>query len=242
MGLIVALWVVFGGHTRMQLSLKDFRIDWSIMWRILKISIPVLTMNIQRSLGNFLLTFIIAPFGTIAVAAHSVVSRVEMFLHMPGMALGNGAGVLVGQNIGSGQIDRAEKSAWMAAGLIEVLMLICGTIILIWAEGIMAIFTSDLALIEMGSDFLRIASAGYVLVALSTVLQSSLAGAGDTITNMVISIAMVWVIQLPLSYALANFTGFGVYGIRWAMVTGISTAAIAYAIYFRCGRWKTKKI
>jgi Na+-driven multidrug efflux pump len=77
-------------------------------------------MNLQRSFGNLILTWFFAPFGTIAIAAHSIAARVEMFIFMPSMGLGSGAGVLVGQNLGARKPERAEKSAWLAMGIVEV--------------------------------------------------------------------------------------------------------------------------
>ncbi|MCX7912872.1 MAG: MATE family efflux transporter, partial [Dehalococcoidales bacterium] len=88
LGAILCLWILFGGYTRLRLARTDFRIDPRVIWRLLRIGLPALVMNIQRSLGTFVLTYLIAPFGTIAVAAHSLASRFEMFVMMPGMALG----------------------------------------------------------------------------------------------------------------------------------------------------------
>ena len=121
-------------------------------------------------------------------------------------------------------------------------MIICAGVILLWAENIMGIFTDESGLVEMGGVFLRIATAGYLFIAISTVLQNSIAGAGDTVPNMIISVVMVWILQLPLAFVLSKYTDFGVYGIRWAIVSGIFVATIAYVIYFRLGKWKTKKL
>jgi putative MATE family efflux protein len=220
MGVVLVFWVLFGGRTRLHLTLRDFRLNYLTIWRILRISIPVLVMNLQRSFGSFVLTWLIAPFGTIAVAAHSLAARVEMLLSMPSMALGMGAGVLVGQNIGSGQPERAGKNAWVALGFVEAFMVTCSVVILLWAENIMGVFTTDPGLVEVGSIFLRIATAGY----------------------MIVSIAVLWVVQLPLAFFLPRVTNLGVYGLRWALVAGTFVGAIAYTTYFRLGRWKTKKV
>jgi Na+-driven multidrug efflux pump len=74
------------------------------------------------------------------------------------------------------------------------------------------------------------------------VLQQSISGAGDTIPPMLISLALVWGIQLPLALIVLRITDFGVYGIRWAIVTGMVAGAVAYIVYFRTGRWKRKKV
>jgi putative MATE family efflux protein len=242
LGTVLCLWLLLGGYTRLHLSIKDFHVDFQIIWRILKIGIPALVMNIQRSFGTFILTWLIAPFGTIAVAAHSLASRLEMLITMPGMALGMGAGVLVGQNLGAGQPGRAEKSAWVAVGIFQAFMVVCSGVILLWTENIIGVFTTDPELLELGSIFIRISTATFMVMSLATVFQSSIASAGDTVPNMIISIAVMWVAQIPTAFLLSRYTSLGVYGIRWAIVVSTVVGTIVYTIYFRLGRWKLKKV
>ena len=241
-GMIIALWLLFSGRTRLHLSRKDFKLDPGIMWRIMKIGIPALVMNIQRSLGNFILTYFVAPFGTLAVAAHSLVTRVQMFVFLPGMGLGMGTGVLVGQNLGARQPERAERSAWFAVALLQAIMIVCCIVLLIWAEEVIGVFTPDPELVVMGAAFTRIATAGFAAVGFFSILQHSIAGAGDTVPNMIISLAAVWVVVIPLAALLSNYTSIGVYGIRWAISAGTISSAIAYVIYFKLGRWKRKMV
>ena len=112
MGMAICLWALFTGHTRLQLTLKGFCPDLKIIWRMLKIGIPVSIMGLGRSFGDIALTRFMTPFGTLAVAAHSLTYRIEMFIRMPGASLGIGAGVLVGQNLGAGQPKRASRRLW----------------------------------------------------------------------------------------------------------------------------------
>jgi putative MATE family efflux protein len=242
LGAVLSLWLLFGGATRLHLKRKDFHLDLRIISRILKIGIPALIMNIQRSFGTFILTWLIAPFGTLAVAAHSLASRVEMFIFLPGMGFGMGAGVLVGQNLGAGQPERAEKSAWLASGILEAFMIVCSGAILLWAEYIMGIFSDEPELVKLGSTFIRISTVAFSIMAFTSVLQSAIAGAGDTVPNMIISIAIIWVVQLPLAFFLSRATDLGVLGIRWAYAASTVVGTFAYIAYFRLGRWKLKKV
>lgn len=242
LGAMIGLWLLFKGQTRLKLTLKDFHLNLHLIWRILKIGVPALVMTFQRSLGDLALTRLIVPFGTLSVAAHSLASRVDMFLILPGMGLGSGSGVLVGQNLGACQPERAERGAWIAVGFVEVFMVTCSLAILLWAENIIGIFTRETGLIQLGSTFLRIATASYILLAFVSVLQSSIAGAGDTVPNMIINIGMIWFVQLPLAFFLPRVNDLGVFGVRWAIVASTMAGSLAYITYFRIGRWKLKKV
>ena len=129
LGLALAMWFLFNGRavyigtarkairlgkSRMRLTLRGFRLDPNVIWRIARIGAPAMVSGMQRTMSQFFLMYFMAAFGTVAVAAHTIIQRVEMVLFMPGMAFGNGAGVLVGQNLGAGRPERAERSAWLA--------------------------------------------------------------------------------------------------------------------------------
>lgn len=242
LGMSISLWVLFSGRTRLRLTLSNFRVDLSIIWRIVKIGIPAGVMSVQRSFGNLVLAWLIVPFGTLAVAAHSLYQRVLMMLFLPSWALGMGSGVLVGQNLGARQPGRAERTGWLAVGLVGGFMLIASVAILLWPEGIIRIFTTEPGLVEIASVFLRIATAGFLVAGVVAVLQQSILGAGDTVPPMIVGLVTVWVVQLPLAFFLSRFTNLDVYGVRWAIVAGMVVGAVTYIIYFRLGRWKRKKV
>ena len=241
-GMALGLWSLFTGRTRVRLTLRNFRLDLNMIWRIVKIGIPASVMGIQRSLGRLALMRLIAPFGTLAVAAHTLCERIDTMLFLPSMGLGVAGGVLVGQNLGARQPEQAEKSGWMAASLAEVFVVVCSVAILLYSENIIGIFNTEPDLVKITSTFLKIAITGYLVLGFNAVLQQCISGAGDTLPPMLISLVMIWLVQLPLAFFLPQVTNLAVYGIRWAIVTSTVVGAVAYITYFRLGRWKRKKI
>ena len=239
---LLGLWVLFGGRTRLRLTLRHFRVDPGMIWRIIRIGAPAIVSGAQRTFSHFFLLLFIAPFGTAAVAAHAINQRMEVILFMNSMAFGMSAGVLVGQNLGALKPDRAEKSAWIAVVLVEAMLIAASVLILIWAEGIVCIFNSEPEVVEIAGTFMRIAVAGFAVMGFVAVSMQSLAGAGDTMPTMIISLITMWGITLPLAYLLPRVTDLGVYGIRWAMAAGMVFGAIVFTTYFRLGRWKRRKV
>jgi len=241
-GTALGLWALFSGRTRLRITLKKFRLDLNIIWRIVKIGIPASISGIQRSIGNLALMWFLVPFGTMAIAAHTLCQRIEMIFFMLSFGLGMAAGVLVGQNLGARQPERAEKSGWLAAGLVTIIMVVGSVTLLLWTDSIVHIFTQEPGLEEIVSTFLRIAAVGYLVIGFTSVMMQSISGAGDTLPPMVISLSMVWLLQLPLAFLLPRITNMGVLGVRWAIVVALVAGAVAYAIYFKLGRWKRKNV
>jgi Na+-driven multidrug efflux pump len=158
------------------------------------------------------------------------------------MAIGMGAGVLAGQNLGAKQPDRAEKSAWTAVLIVEVFAIIASLVLFVWTTPVIRIFNSDPSLDETATQFLHIAIVGWLFIGFMFVLMSCLQGTGDTIPTMIISIITTWLITLPFAYFLPKWTNWGVIGIRWAMTASTLVGGIANVIYFRTGKWKTRMV
>ncbi len=242
LGTSYGLWFLLSGRTRLRVTFRGFRFDLKVIWSIVKIGIPASISGMERNLGRLLLLKIVAPFGTLAVAAYSVCQRMEQFFHMPSMAFGMAAGVLSGQNLGAGQPDRAEKGGWLATGLVESIMVPVSVALLLWPQYVVYIFTSEPELVGITSTFLRIEAVGYLLMGFNFTLQACLNGAGDTLPPMLVVLLTMWGVQLPMAYFLPKITNLGVYAVPWAIAAGIIVGAITYTIYFRTGRWKRKKV
>jgi putative MATE family efflux protein len=242
LGVVLGLRVLFTGSSRLRLSLKGFKVDFNMIWRIVRIGFPASISGIQRSLSQFFLQIFIAPFGSAALAAHVIAQRLEMFMLMPVMSFGQGAGVLVGQNLGAKQPERAEKSAWLAAGLVEAFIITISLAIFIWTRPVVHIFSNDPTLETVAIQFIHISIAGWILMGFMFVMMNSLQGAGDTMPTMIISVVTNWVLTIPLAYFLPKYTDWGVTGIRWVMSASVIFGALANIIYFRTGRWKTRRI
>jgi len=224
--------------SRLRLTLRGFSLDWRTVWRIVRIGIPASVTGIERSFANLFLVWFVTPFGTTAVAAHSLIQRVAQFAHMPAQGIGQAAGVLAGQNLGAGRPGRAERTGWTAAGLFSVVMVVASVAIAFWAEEIVGIFNSEPDLKKLGGDFLRIEIVSFMVFGLVMVLSNCLNGVGDTMIPMLTTLLTMWLVQVPLAYFLPKYTTLGVYGVRWGIVSAIAMRAVIYTAYFKAGRWK----
>ena len=239
----IALWILFSGRTRLRVTLKDFRFDGNIIWRTVRIGIPASITQIERSFSDLVLVKLIIPFGTFAVAAHSVSQRIDQLVQMPCAGIGTASGVLAGQNLGAGKPERAARGGWLAAVLATAFTIIASILIWLGAERFITFYTtSNSDVVQLASDFLRIQIFGYVLWGEVIALSMCLNGAGDTMITMVTNLTAMWGVAIVLAYFLSQHTGLGVYGIRWAMVVGIAVRAVIYTTYFKLGRWQRKKV
>jgi putative MATE family efflux protein len=242
LGVILGLNVLLGARSRVKLSFKGFVLDFPAIWRIVRIGFPASIAGIQRNLNQFFLQIFMAPFGSAALAAHVIVQRIEMFILMPAMSFGQGAGILVGQNLGARRPERATKSAWTGVAVVEIFVCAVAAAVVIFALPTVRIFNNDPSMTSTAVQFIRIAAIGWALMGFQFVLMNCLQGAGDTIPPMAIGIFTTWVITIPLAYYLPHHTTWGAMGIRWAMTASVLMGALANVIYFRTGKWQTRRI
>ena len=242
LGIILGLIVLTGTRSRLRLNFRAFHLDFNVIWRIIRIGFPASVTGMQRSLNQFFLQTFMAAFGVAVLAAHVITQRLEMFILMPAMAFGQGAGVLVGQNLGAKQPERAQKTAWQAAWLVEAFVIVTSLAIFIWDTQVIHIFNNDPSLDAVAIQFVHIAAFGWAVMGFTFVMMNSLQGAGDTVPTMVINVTTTWLITIPFAYFLPKYTNWGAISIRWAITASSMISAAANVIYFRTGKWKTRRV
>jgi putative MATE family efflux protein len=242
LGVLLGLRVLIGARSRLKLSFKGFRFEPGIIWRIVRIGFPASISGIQRTLNQFFVQVFMAPFGAAVLAAHVIVQRLEMFILMPAMSFGQGAGVLVGQNLGARKPERAVKSAWLGVAVVEGFVVLVSAVMFAWTIGVIRVFNTDPSMDAVAVQFIHIAVYGWAVMGFMFVLMNALQGAGDTWPTMIISIVTAWGITIPLGLLLPRYTSFGAVGIRWAITASTLAGAVANVIYFRTGRWKTRRV
>jgi putative MATE family efflux protein len=238
----VGLWILFSGRSRLKPTMKGFLFDGKTVWRMIKIGIPSSFTGMERNFASLVIVKFMSPFGTVALAAYSLLMRIDPFLHMPAMGFGQAAGVLAGQNLGARQPDRAEKAGWIATFIYTGVMVFSSILVLLIPGPIIRIFNSDTDLVNLTTVFLRIEIVNYMALGFATVISNCLNGCGDTWIPMWTNLISMWMINVPLAWWLSTQTSLGVYGVRWAGAIAIVMRAVVYAIYWKMGRWKIKRI
>lgn len=227
---------------RFEIRLEHFRIQPAIMGRLVRLSATG-TLQVFIGMASWIgLVRTISSFGTDALAGYIVGMRVIMFALLPSFGMSNAAATMVGQALGAGKPERAERAVWKA-GLYNVIFLgTVGLIFVVFARQIIGLFTTDPAVASYGVDCLRIVASGFLFYAYGMVLTQSFNGAGDTWTPTILNLFVFWVWELPLAYVLAIVFGLGPRGVFLAITIAFSTLAVVSALFFRRGKWKTKVV
>jgi putative MATE family efflux protein len=241
-GVIYQLWKLIRSHGRLEIRGKHLRFDSNVIRSILRISGTGILQSLVGVSSWLGLIRILASFGSDAVAGYTVGMRIILFALLPSWGMSNAAATLVGQNLGAGKPDRAEKSVWITCRYNLMFLGFVGLIFVLFAGPIIHIFTRDPMVAPYGILCLRIVACGFIFYAYGMVLTQAFNGAGDTLTPTLINLFCFWLWEIPLGYVLARKLGFGPKGVFLAVTIAFSTLAIVSGIVFKKGHWKLRKI
>jgi putative MATE family efflux protein len=239
----IALRLLFGGRYGIHIHWRDFTPDFAFVKRAFLLGYPASIEQSARGIGMAVMMFFIAGFGTVVTASFGVGINVFNVVIIPAMGFSMATSTLVGQNIGAGNIGRAEQVAKLAAIITFAVLSAFGLVCFVFAPAIVATFVpEDPAVIAEGARYIRIVSWSFGFVGLQFALLGVLRAAGEMIPAMTISLVSQWLLQLPAAYILAVHFRMGVNGLFWSSpLANVATAIIA-AIWFARGTWKARRL
>ena len=213
---------------------KDiFRKAFGISW-------PLWLENLVTRGAYIAATVLVAPLGTVAIAANSFAIIAEGFCYLPGFGMHDAATTLVGQSLGAKRPDMAKRFAWLSIGSGSAMMGILAVLMWAFAPQIMGLLSPDPEVIALGAKCLRIQAWAEMLFGVSIVAYGCCVGAGDTLVPSAINLLSMWVIRLGL--ALFLIPCYGLPGYWVAMATELSIKGIIFIVRIAGGRWMRTRL
>lgn len=205
-----------------------------------KIGAPMGLQHMLMGGAYVVSTLIVAPLGTIAIAAHSLAITVESLCYMPGYGIAEAATTLVGQGIGAGQRLLTRSFARMSVGLGIGVMTVMGVLMWLFAPELMGLMSPVEEVIDLGTQVLRIEAWAEPMFAAAIVCNGVFIGAGDTIFPAVMSLASMWAVRLTMAATLAP--KYGLKGVWTAMAIELLFRGIIFLMRLFKGSWTEKLI
>ena len=203
-----------------------------------KIGAPMGLQHLLMGGAYVVSTMIVAPLGTIAIAAHSLAITVESLCYMPGYGIAEAATTLVGQGIGAGQKILTRSFARMSVGLGIAVMTVMGILMWTFAPELMSLMSPVEEVIAQGTQVLRIEAWAEPMFAAAIVANGVFIGAGDTIIPAIMSLVSMWAVRLTLAASLAP--KYGLKGVWMAMATELTFRGSIFLIRLFKGNWSEK--
>ncbi|MBQ0048746.1 MAG: MATE family efflux transporter [Bacteroidales bacterium] len=210
-----------------------------IVRQALHIGFPMAVEHVVFCLAQIVCTIIVAPLGTVAVAANAIGITVESLCYMPGYGIGEAATTLIGQSIGAHRSDlvRSFSIHTMAVGMVAMTLL--GIVMYVFAPELMQFMSIDADVQRVGTEALRIEAYAEPMYAASIVAYGIFVGAGDTIVPCVINLSTIWLVRIPLAWWLASTMGLK--GVWLAMCIELCVRGTIFIIRLKMNERKPQK-
>ncbi|WP_343208212.1 MATE family efflux transporter [Anaerolentibacter hominis] len=216
-----------------------FKLDFTLIKRILRIGIPNGLENSMFQLGKILVLSLVAGFGTASIAANAVSNTVCQFQILPGMAIGLAMITVVSQCVGAGDYEQVRYNTKKLLKITHMALVVTNGIIFLILPFILKAYNLSPETAQMARDILIFhGSCSIFIWPISFTLPNALRASSDVKYTMVISILSMWIFRIGFSYIIGKVLGLGVFGVWVAMVIDWVFRSICFVIRYRGHKWE----
>jgi putative MATE family efflux protein len=241
-GVCVQLWALFRGGKHIRVTLAQLGFDSKTLLHIARTSMGGVGQMLIAMTSWIFLMRILADIGSEAVAGATITIRVMMLTMMPAWGLSNAAATLVGQNLGAGHPERAERAVWQIGCYNMAFLVGVSFLYYFQNEALIGIFSDDAQVVAIGREWIRILSYSYFVYGWWMVSVQAFNGAGDTRTPTFINFVFFWLIQIPLCWWLAIRLDWQHSGVFWGVFLSETSVGLFTLWLFSRGKWKSVKV
>jgi putative MATE family efflux protein len=209
---------------RAGLTFKFVPLQGRLFLDILKVGIPTAANTVLTNLTVILVTGAVGLFGTTALAAYGVASRLDYVMIPILFGLCTAVLTMVGVNIGAGQIARARKVAWTSSLVGLVLTGSIGLVVAIFPLLWLHLFSHDPDVLRQGATYLRVVAPAYAALGFGFVVAFASQGAGHVLWPFVASVTRI-LVAAGLGWIAVGYFGAGMA----ALASMVAASLVAYA-------------
>jgi len=232
-GITLALW----RHPVISPKGQRLRPDWEILKPCLKVALPSTLQRFGTSFGYVAFAAMINALGTVPLAAHSIANTVESAFYVPGYGMQTAAATLTGNALGAKDKGRMRDLSQMLLILEVGMMAVSGTLLFLFAPGMMRLFTADAAVIALGATVLRMVAVSEPFYGVAIILEGMLQGVGDTVTPFFFNILGMWGVRILGTFLCTRVFHFGLIGAWSCMIAHNLLLFLLLTLHFRRGKW-----
>ena len=223
-----------------RISLRDsMRLDLPLIRRVVDISVPAMLERFCMSTAGIVVSRAVASLGTVVFAANSVYITAESISFMPGFAFATAATTLVGQALGAGKKELAEKFAYKTVAVGAAILTFSGAMIYIFARQLVSLFTPDPNAVELAVTCLHQVAFIQPIQVTAWILAGALRGAGDTKWPFYITAVCNWGIRTLGAYLCIRVFHLGLPEAVLCACADSAVRAVLTFLRFRTGKWQT---
>lgn len=238
---LVMIWIVTSGRYAIKVPLRhSWALDWSLWRKMLFIGVPSSLQGLVRNVGYLALAGILnhTYARDFAVSGHTAAGQWNALGVFVGLAMMTAAMTAVGQNMGAGNPERAERSCYSVIWVSSLTSGFLGLLCVLFAGPLIGFFTTDQQSLYWGWWALVLLSASLPFATISMAFSGGLRGAGDTWSPLWATVVGTLLLGPGVGWLLALKAGMGPIGAWLGLALAMVVQAVFTGVIFRLGHWK----
>ncbi len=241
-GSIIVLALFLRGRAGLRLDWRRVQPNGAIMRRILNVGVPSGIEQLLFRLADMSYFRVVTSLGTAACAAHAIALNAQLASIAPGFGFALAATTLVGQDLGAGQVKRAESDGYLVFRIAATLFGVMSLFYFLFSRQIVGFFTAEADVVALGAGPLRLVAFAQPFLAATLIFSGALRGAGDTRFPMLYNGLGVFIVRFGLALLFVRGLGLGLMGAWYALALDWGTRALISYLRFRSGAWKKMRV
>lgn len=239
---VIALAVLLRGAHGIHLTWGAFRPDFSYIRRAFVLGLPASVELLARGVGPMAMSFLAAGFGTLTLAAYGVGTTLLQFATIPAMSLSMAVSILVGQNMGAGNIERAERSTRVGGCYSFAVLTLMGGAAFLGATSLVAFFVPhDDGVIRYGAQFTQVMCLSWGGIGIQLCIAAAFRSSGMMRSAMAVAL-FSQMFQFALAFVLSRPGGLGEAGLWWSFPIASVAVGLFSIAWFGKGGWKNNRL
>ena len=207
------------------ISPSAFSLRKDVVGGVFTVGIPAAIQNLLNVTGMTILNNFAAPFGTQALAAMGICTRINYVPLNLFFGLSQGIMPLVSYNYASGNINRMKNTIYFTRRLAVAICVVMAVVFFLFPEAMVRIFINDAGTIEYGKYFLRGFCIGMPFLCIDFVAVNAFQAVGMGKESLIFAILRKIVLEIPALFVLNML--FPLYGLAYAQTVAEVVLAIA---------------
>lgn len=230
-GTVVGMWLLFGSEKGFEVSARQFVPDPVWVRRLVRTGAPTSLEETGRAISNTLLLVAVGTFSTAVVAGYGLGLRLLSMVFLTTTGVAKGVETMTAQSVGAEKVDRAARVNYLAAGLLFVVMSVIAIESWVVARPLMALFTSDPAVVDTATTMTRWVAPTFGCMGVMRAFVGGFRGIGRTTVAAAIVLSVLGVVRLAVAFA--GIGPLGPTAIWLALAVSNAVGALLALAWFR---------
>ena len=229
---VLTIAVLIGYDGSVKLSLRDLRIHWRMLKKIVAVGIPAALQMAITAFSNVFVQGYINHFGADCMSGWTAYTKIDQLVILPVQSLSLASTTFVGQNLGVGNVERAKGGVRRALYLSFAVTAVLLVPVLALAPDMTAFFNSKAEVVSYGALLLRLLSPFYFFFCINQVYSGALRGAGNSQMPMFIMLGSFVVFRQIYLYVMANYISNEIVPIALSYPAGWFVCSAVTLLYY----------